>query len=87
MKRLAFLFIIMLLGNVLVQPTCAIAGDDYRQQANVAIERGIEYLRSTQNDDGSWSPEPGPAITAMIVAVMLDQNDITANDTAVVKGV
>ncbi len=53
--------------------------------ADRAIDRGIAYLRGTQNDDGSWSPEPGPAITAMIVSAMLDRPDISTNDPAVQK--
>jgi squalene-hopene/tetraprenyl-beta-curcumene cyclase len=60
--------------------------DAHWQKANDAIERGIAYLRSTQNDDGSWSPRVGPAITALSVRVMLDRPDIGVDDPAVAKG-
>ncbi|MAE65709.1 MAG: hypothetical protein CMJ18_15680 [Phycisphaeraceae bacterium] len=52
-------------------------------KAHDAIERGIAYLRKQQAEDGSWSPRPGPAITAMAVAVMLDQPGIGTGDPEV----
>ncbi len=55
--------------------------------ADASIERGIAYLRSTQGEDGSWSPDPGPAVTALAVSVMLDQPDIDETDPAVAKGI
>ena len=71
---------------VMVSPAAAL-DDAHWRQANTAIDRGIEFLRSTQDDDGSWSPQPGPAITAMAVTVMLDRPDISSDDPAVVKGI
>ena len=59
--------------------------DAHWRKANDAIERGIAYLRTTQGADGSWSPQPGPAITALAIAPMLDRPDITADDPAVAK--
>ena len=59
--------------------------DGHWRQADAAVERGIAYLRTTQNDDGSWSPQPGPAITALVVSVMLDRPDISSHDPAVEK--
>ena len=58
---------------------------DHRRKADAALSRGIAYLRKTQNADGSWSPRPGPAITAMIMSVMLDRPNITVTDPAVDK--
>ena len=60
--------------------------EEHMATADAAIRKGIEYLRTTQNEDGSWTPEPGPGVTAMAVAVMLDQPDIDANDPTVKKG-
>ncbi|MEX0744156.1 MAG: prenyltransferase/squalene oxidase repeat-containing protein [Phycisphaeraceae bacterium] len=72
---------------LLVRPALAL-DDAHWQQANEAIERGIEYLRSTQADDGSRSAEPaGPAVTAMIVSAMLDRPNIAADDPQVSKAV
>ena len=61
--------------------------DDHWHRANRAIERGIEFLRGTQKADGSWSPGPGPAITAMVSAVMLERIDISAEDPQVAKAI
>jgi squalene-hopene/tetraprenyl-beta-curcumene cyclase len=55
------------------------------RDAQTAIARGIDYLRSTQNADGSWSPQPGPAVTALVLGVMLDQGDMQADDPAVAR--
>ena len=51
------------------------------------VDRGIEYLRTTQNEDGSWSPQPGPAVTAIVVAAMLDRPNISVSDPSVAKAV
>ncbi len=61
--------------------------DEHHRIATRTIEKGIEYLRQQQNEDGSWSPHVGPAITALAVTVMLDQPGIGRDDPAVRKGV
>ena len=86
MTVLTPLLLLGLLLGALPHPASAIDGE-HVQQADAVIERGIAYLRSTQNEDGSWSPEPGPAVTALAVSVMLDQPDIDATDPAVAKGI
>ncbi len=53
--------------------------------ARASIERGVEFLRSTQNEDGSWTPQPGPAVTAMVVTVMIDSGLVTPDDPQVEK--
>lgn len=68
----------------LPQPATAL-DDAHWAKANDAINQGIAYLQSTQGDDGSWSPQPGPAVTAMILGVMLDRTDIATNNPAVKK--
>ncbi|MEX1016651.1 MAG: prenyltransferase/squalene oxidase repeat-containing protein [Phycisphaeraceae bacterium] len=80
----------LLLLSLLAHPAApALAlDDDHWRDANAAIERGIEFLRTTQQDDGSWSADPaGPAVTAMIVAAMLDRPDISADDPQVSKAI
>ena len=57
------------------------------EKADATIKRGIDYLRQAQGDDGSWSPQPGPAITGMVLAVMLDRPEISAKDDAARKAV
>lgn len=53
--------------------------------ARTAIARGLDFLRSTQSPDGSWTPQPGPAVTGLVVAAMLDQPDLDATDPTVAK--
>lgn len=56
-----------------------------KQAAEHATSRGIAFFRQTQNDNGSWSPDPGPAVTALIVTAMLEQPHIEEDDLAVYK--
>jgi len=88
--RLATLLPIVLAvaALLLATPRAAVALDDaHWRKADAAIDKGIAYLRSTQNEDGSWTPRPGPAVTALILTVMLDQPDIASDDPAVQKAV
>ncbi len=61
--------------------------DEHWRQADTAINKGIAYLRTLQGEDGSWSPKAGPAITAMVVAAMLDRPDISPDDPHVAKAI
>mgnify|MGYP006269410437 CR=1 FL=1 len=79
--RIAFaLAIVGALGMVtLVSPVHAL-DREHRLMAEAAIDRGIAYLRTQQGDDGSWSPDVGPAITALVLTGMLNEPDIAADD-------
>ena len=55
-------------------------------QADRAIQRGIAFLRQTQRADGSWSPKPGPAITALVVTGMLESGP-GADDMAINRAI
>jgi len=57
----------------------------YEAKTLASIERGVEYLQSMQNEDGSWTPEPGPAVTAMAVTVMIDSGLVDTNDPQIDK--
>lgn len=78
--------LIALVAASWTSPTHAL-DDEHWQKSNAAIQKGIDFLRSTQNEDGSWSPKPGPAITAMVVEVMLSQPGISAEDPHVKRGI
>lgn len=78
-------FAVALLALLLASPLYAL-DDEHWGKAQASIERGIEFLRAAQGEDGSWSPKPGPAITAMAIMVMLDRPDIGPDDPAVKKG-
>jgi squalene-hopene/tetraprenyl-beta-curcumene cyclase len=78
--------LVAVIALLVVHSAFALDEEHYRQ-ADVAGARGIDYLRSTQNDDGSWMPQPGPAVTAMVVRAMLAQPNISVHDPAVSKAV
>src|SRR5262245_19921344 len=51
------------------------------KELRAVIEKGINYLKSSQGKDGSFSPKlAGPGITALVVAGLL-RNGIDAQDT------
>ncbi len=55
-------------------------------QIDRAADRGIEFLRTRgQNDDGSFSPESGAAVTALCVRAILEHRPQATNDPAVKK--
>ncbi len=61
----------LLLTLLLTAPLHAL-DDDHRAAAEDAIAKGLAFLRSTQNPDGSWTPQPGPAVTGLVVTALLD---------------
>lgn len=81
--RMAFAFAAALLA--LASQAFAL-DDEHWQKANDAIKKGLAHLRTTQAADGSWSPKPGPAVTALSLTAMLEQGDIKPDDPAVQKG-
>lgn len=85
-QRFTFVALLSLFAVLLALPAAAL-DDAHWKQSQQSIARGIEYLRTTQNADGSWTPEPGPAITAMVVRVMLERKDISPSDPAVAKAI
>lgn len=56
--------------------------DAQRQQAQQLLQRGLNFLKPRQGADGSWSPRAGPAITAMVLRVMLDDPATNPADPA-----
>ncbi|MBI1336270.1 MAG: hypothetical protein GC164_04830 [Phycisphaera sp.] len=57
----------------------------HRTQAEEAIKKGLDYLRTKQNEDGSWTPKPGPAVTALVLNALLDQPNASLDDPATRK--
>ncbi len=78
------LILLVLVTLVTARPAWALSDKDV-DTARAGIDRAIQYLRSTQNEDGSWTPKVGPAITAMVVAGMLDHPEIDRHDPVVKK--
>ncbi len=83
MRRITPLFFGLVALLLVAAPGHAL-DDAHWQKAKQTIDRGIAYLRSTQNEDGSWSPAAGPAITAMAMQAMLDHG-VSPDDPAVRK--
>jgi len=79
--------LILTMGLTLLPRPAQALNDAHWKQANEAMTRGIEYLKQHQNEDGSWSPKTGPAVTALAVTVMLERPNISADDPAVAKAV
>jgi squalene-hopene/tetraprenyl-beta-curcumene cyclase len=71
--------LVWLVGALAADPAHALDAE-HRQIARQAIDRGIAFLRTTQQDDGAWSPQPGPAITALALRAMLLQPGIDPDD-------
>lgn len=60
---------------------------EHHDRAVEALQKAHAYLKTKQNADGSWTPQPGPAITAMVVRGMLMSPTKIAKDPAVNLGV
>ena len=83
-KLIAALCMFLLLSGVLTQQAHAI-DKAHDAAARASIERGVAFLKTAQNEDGSWTPQPGPAITAMAVTVLIDSGLVPTNDPQVEK--
>src|SRR5205814_9876324 len=52
------------------------------EQWNQTVEKAINYLKSTQADDGSWSKEKSPGVTGIVLAGMLQTGKLSPKDPA-----
>jgi squalene-hopene/tetraprenyl-beta-curcumene cyclase len=85
LRHLMLIGLVCLVSLALPEPAGAL-DKAQRERAQEAIEAGVDYLRQQQNEDGSWSPDAGPAVTALAVTVMLDRPAIGPEDPAVAAG-
>ena len=46
--------------------------DTLVNEANSSVLRGVDYLLSTQNDDGSWTMQHEPAITSLAAVALIN---------------
>lgn len=65
-------------------PLPASAAEVTESQYNDVVSRGIAYLTSAQGDDGSFSKQSGPGVTALAATALL-RNGRTVDDPAVSK--
>ncbi len=63
------------------------ADAEHEKKADAVIAKAIDYLKSKQEADGSWTPRSGPAVTAMVVSAMLDQPGVSSDDPAIAKAI
>jgi squalene-hopene/tetraprenyl-beta-curcumene cyclase len=48
--------------------------------------RAVNFLKSRQKNDGSWSTEKGPGITGIVLTALLRSKRMTPSEPAIVKG-
>lgn len=78
--------VVWMLGALLFLPHAdAALQDPARTKAVRAVEKGLSYLRRTQEPDGSWSRYP--ATTALAVAAFLRNGRSETKEPAVARGV
>lgn len=80
---------VILAGLMLALPTAPVRALDaeHETKAERAIARAFDYLRESQSDDGSWTPEPGPGVTGLVLSGMLRSPGVDRTDATVAKGV
>ena len=47
------------------------ADESLRQEVQLAIDRGLAYLKSQQNSNGGWSLAEHPALTALALSAFM----------------
>ncbi|MGL4513155.1 MAG: hypothetical protein ACRCT8_08695 [Lacipirellulaceae bacterium] len=86
MKRLIAL--LLSVAPTTIAPQASLAKSDVAETAAVieaSVARGVEYFRTAQADDGSFSGFAGPAVTALVTTSMLE-NGVSPSDPLVAKG-
>jgi len=58
---------------------------EHEALAERAVARALDYLRDSQNDDGSWTPAPGPGVTGLVLSGMLRSPGLDRTDPTVAK--
>lgn len=84
MNRLAYIFIVAIFSPA--APAFAL-DDAHRDKARQVFVKSFDYLRAQQNPDGAWLPDPGPAVTGLVLAGMLRDETIDRSDPAIRKAV
>ncbi|HEV3237804.1 MAG TPA: prenyltransferase/squalene oxidase repeat-containing protein [Gemmataceae bacterium] len=53
---------------------------------NKTVTKGIDYLKSSQSEDGSWSKDKNPGVTGIVVTGLLETGKVNAREPFVAKG-
>lgn len=65
--------------------SAAVADTAQKPDRSAAVNKGVEYLLGQQAEDGSWSKEQGPALTAIALTALMDSGR-TVREPAIAKG-
>src|SRR5438128_2399573 len=79
--------LVALLGVQLLATGPVRAADSWPdpKEVQAIVDKAVAYLRTTQGEDGSYSPQrAGPGISAVVAAGML-RNGLSADDPTVAK--
>jgi squalene-hopene/tetraprenyl-beta-curcumene cyclase len=89
-RHVRYLVVTVLVGVIALSITpCGFAEDEesppaVKEKLSQTIQRGVDFLRQAQADDGSYSAASGPGITA-IAATALLRSGLTPRDPVVAK--
>ena len=61
--------------------------DAHAGKAATAAKKAVEYLRTTQQPNGSWSKRAAPAVTALVAAALLEEPSVKRDDPMVTKAI
>ena len=76
---------LMLAGLVVGNLAFAVPAQADEAAIKKARERGLNYLRTKQSDDGSWTSPQAPGISGLVLMSLL-QSGVSPDDPAVQKG-
>jgi squalene-hopene/tetraprenyl-beta-curcumene cyclase len=74
----------VVLGTVMATWSACRADVD-QQQVDASIQKGVQFLKTTQADDGSWTSPSSLGITALVTHALL-VSDVPVTDSAVQRG-
>jgi hypothetical protein len=83
MRPFCLALTVVFASQVQVRAAAAAAAADH-VQASVLVDRGISFLTAAQAEDGSFSKQAGPGITALVATAFLE-NGRTTSDPVVAK--
>ena len=79
---------LVLFAAVAPPNACAQTTQATRAEAEVLVEKGVAFLKTKQQADGSWQPDPRvpPAITALVLRAAVNAPGASADDDFLKKG-
>ena len=84
-KRWTLLAALVAAAFSLVWATLAAAGPDPKQW-DTAVDKAINYLKSSQAEDGSWSREKSVGVTGVVLTGLLETGKVGPDDPLAERG-